>query len=172
MDLSDSNYNLRRLNYNFGRLNYNLSDLNYNLSDLNYNLRRLNYNLSGPNSQLRDPNYNLSRPDYNLSRSDYNLSRPDYNLSRPDYNLSRPNSKLNDLGRLAGIRWCCQWNGLRRQVRESTGISLYELEARPGISKSFRSRLENSAAPYPTLRTLHRYAATIGMDLVHRPDPS
>ncbi len=52
-----------------------------------------------------------------------------------------------------------------RTAREKAGVSLNELETRTGISKSSLSRLENSAAPNPTLRTLQRYADAIGITL-------
>jgi len=57
-----------------------------------------------------------------------------------------------------------------RATREKAGISLSELEARTGISKSSLSRLENSAAPNPTMLTLHRYAAAIGVTLQYSID--
>ena len=46
-----------------------------------------------------------------------------------------------------------------RMARGKAGVSLSELESRTGITKSSLSRLENSAAPNPTLITLHRYAS-------------
>ena len=55
-----------------------------------------------------------------------------------------------------------------RQAREKAGVSLNEMEARTGMQKSSLSRLENSAAPNPTLLTLHRYAAAIGMAISHQ----
>ena len=52
-----------------------------------------------------------------------------------------------------------------RAARETAGVSLNELEIRTGIQKSSLSRLENSAAPDPTMLTLHRYAVAIGLSL-------
>jgi len=52
-----------------------------------------------------------------------------------------------------------------RAARETAGVSLNELEIRTGIQKSSLSRLENSAAPNPTMLTLHRYAVAIGLSL-------
>ncbi len=54
-----------------------------------------------------------------------------------------------------------------REIRQAGGVSLSELESRTGISKSSLSRLENSVAPNPTLLTLHRYAAAMGVVLKH-----
>ncbi len=54
-----------------------------------------------------------------------------------------------------------------REARETAGVSLSEMEKRTGIRKSALSRLENSASPNPTLVTLNRYAAAIGMKLDH-----
>ena len=52
-----------------------------------------------------------------------------------------------------------------RAAREKAGVSLNELEARSGIQKSSLSRMENCVAPNPTLLTLHRYAAAIGLSV-------
>jgi len=52
-----------------------------------------------------------------------------------------------------------------REAREAAGISLSEMEQRTGIRKSALSRLEDSKTPNPTLLTLQRYAAAIGMKL-------
>ena len=57
-----------------------------------------------------------------------------------------------------------------RGARETVGVSLSELETRTGIQKSSLSRLENSIAPNPTMLTLHRYAAAIGLSLKHSLD--
>ncbi len=54
-----------------------------------------------------------------------------------------------------------------RCIRQASGVSLNELETRTGISKSSLSRLENSVAPNPTLLTLQRYAAAVGVTLKH-----
>ena len=54
-----------------------------------------------------------------------------------------------------------------RVARETAGVSLNELRSRTGIQKSSLSRLENSTAPNPTLLTLHRYAAAIGLSFEH-----
>ncbi len=54
-----------------------------------------------------------------------------------------------------------------REAREADGVSLSEMEQRTGIRKSALSRLENSKTPNPTLVTLQRYAAAIGMKLDH-----
>lgn len=60
-----------------------------------------------------------------------------------------------------------------RDARQKAGVSLKELEARTGISKSSLSRLENSIGPNPTLLTMHRYAAALGVAIEHRlVDPS
>jgi len=54
-----------------------------------------------------------------------------------------------------------------RVARETAGVSLNELQSRTGIQKSSLSRLENSTAPNPTMLTLHRYAAAIGLSWEH-----
>lgn len=54
---------------------------------------------------------------------------------------------------------------LLKNARVAAGVSLSELEARTGMQKSALSRLENSAAPNPTLATLQRYAAAVGKQL-------
>ena len=57
-----------------------------------------------------------------------------------------------------------------RGAGETAGMSLNEMETRTGIQKSSLSRLENSTAPNPTMLTLHRYAAAIGLSLKHSLD--
>ncbi len=55
-----------------------------------------------------------------------------------------------------------------RDRREKSGVSLNELAGRTGIQKSALSRLENSAAPNPTMVTLQRYAAAIDVSIEYR----
>lgn len=52
-----------------------------------------------------------------------------------------------------------------RSRRELLGLSLADVEARSGLKRSALSRLENSEDPNPTLLTLHRYAAAVGVSL-------
>ena len=59
-----------------------------------------------------------------------------------------------------------------RECRQTKGVSLNDLEKMTGISKSSLSRLENSKAPNPTLLTLQRYAAVVGMAVVSKIEPS
>ncbi len=67
------------------------------------------------------------------------------------------------------------WVAMRREVtrsietlkaeREKLGLSLADVEARCGLKPSAISRLENDADANPTLLTLQRYAAALGMTL-------
>lgn len=52
-----------------------------------------------------------------------------------------------------------------RSRRESLGLSLADVEAKSGLKRSALSRLENSEDSNPTLLTLHRYAAAVGVSL-------
>lgn len=49
--------------------------------------------------------------------------------------------------------------------RARKGISLNDVMVRSGINREAISKLENSDAPNPTVRTLVRYAAAVGMEL-------
>lgn len=65
------------------------------------------------------------------------------------------------------------WLAMRRDVddavsrlraeRERLGLSLADVELRSGLRRSVLSRLENDKTANPTLLTLQRYAAAIGM---------
>jgi len=67
------------------------------------------------------------------------------------------------------------WLAMRREVdeavkrlraeRERIGISLADVEERSGLRRSVLSRLENDKTNNPTLLTLQRYAAALGMTL-------
>jgi hypothetical protein len=81
------------------------------------------------------------------------------------------------------------WLAMRREVdetiarlkaeREKRGLSLADVEERSGLRKSALSRLENDKTANPTLLTLQRYAAALGMTLrttlnlspTHEPQP-
>jgi transcriptional regulator with XRE-family HTH domain len=52
-----------------------------------------------------------------------------------------------------------------RNERERRGLSLADMLARTGVSREALSRLENHPAPNPTVRTLARYAAAVGLEL-------
>ena len=49
--------------------------------------------------------------------------------------------------------------------RERRGLSLADMLRRTGMSREALSRLENHRAPNPTVRTLARYAAAVGLEL-------
>jgi DNA-binding phage protein len=49
--------------------------------------------------------------------------------------------------------------------RQRQGISLADVMNRSGINREAISKLENSPAPNPTVRTLVRYAAAVGLEL-------
>ncbi len=49
--------------------------------------------------------------------------------------------------------------------RERLGLSLTDIQDRSGIRKSVLSRLENDSRANPTLLTLQRYAAAVGLVL-------
>jgi DNA-binding phage protein len=49
--------------------------------------------------------------------------------------------------------------------RERRGLSLTDILRRTGMSREALSRLENDQAPNPTVRTLARYAAAVGLEL-------
>lgn len=52
-----------------------------------------------------------------------------------------------------------------RAERERLGLSLTDIEERSGLRRSVLSRLENDKNSNPTLLTLQRYAAALGMSL-------
>jgi DNA-binding phage protein len=52
-----------------------------------------------------------------------------------------------------------------KQERERRGISLADMLRRTGMTREALSRLENNLAPNPTVRTLARYAAAVGLEL-------
>ena len=49
--------------------------------------------------------------------------------------------------------------------RERRGLSLADMLRRTGMSREALSRLENHQSPNPTVRTLARYAAAVGLEL-------
>src|SRR5688572_27880758 len=49
--------------------------------------------------------------------------------------------------------------------RERRGLSLADMLQRTGMSREALSRLENHRSPNPTVRTLARYAAAVGLEL-------
>jgi DNA-binding phage protein len=49
--------------------------------------------------------------------------------------------------------------------RERRGLSLADMLRRTGMSREALSRLENHRSPNPTVRTLARYAAAVGLEL-------
>lgn len=49
--------------------------------------------------------------------------------------------------------------------RERRGLSLADMLRRTGMTREALSRLENHQSPNPTIRTLARYAAAIGLEL-------
>jgi len=67
------------------------------------------------------------------------------------------------------------WLAMRREVdetvarlraeRERLGLSLAEVEEQSGLRRSVLSRLENDRTTNPTLLTLQRYAAALGLTL-------
>lgn len=67
------------------------------------------------------------------------------------------------------------WLAMRRDVeatvsrlraeRERLGLSLADVEQRSGLRRSVLSRLENDPTGNPTLLTLQRYAAALGLTL-------
>ncbi|HEX3600578.1 MAG TPA: helix-turn-helix transcriptional regulator [Lacipirellulaceae bacterium] len=52
-----------------------------------------------------------------------------------------------------------------RAAREARGLSLADILERTGMTREALSRLENNEAPNPTVRTLARYAAAVGLEL-------
>ena len=52
-----------------------------------------------------------------------------------------------------------------RAERERIGLSLADVEERSGLRRSVLSRLENDKTNNPTLLTLQRYAAALGMTM-------
>jgi ribosome-binding protein aMBF1 (putative translation factor) len=52
-----------------------------------------------------------------------------------------------------------------KRARESLGLSLGEVSRRTGIAPAALSRLEHGKNPNPTLETLSRYAAALGLRL-------
>jgi ribosome-binding protein aMBF1 (putative translation factor) len=74
------------------------------------------------------------------------------------------------------------WEATRREVdrtvaalkaeRERSGLSLADVEALSGLKPSALSRLENDREANPTLLTLQRYAAALGMTLTMSVKPA
>lgn len=52
-----------------------------------------------------------------------------------------------------------------KEERERRGLSLADMLRRTGMSREALSRLENHRSPNPTVRTLARYAAAVGLEL-------
>ena len=52
-----------------------------------------------------------------------------------------------------------------KEERERRGLSLADMLRRTGMSREALSRLENHQSPNPTVRTLARYAAAVGLEL-------
>lgn len=50
-----------------------------------------------------------------------------------------------------------------REARERLGLTLADVEARSGLRKAVLSRLENDGKSNPTVLTLQRYAAALGL---------
>jgi len=50
-----------------------------------------------------------------------------------------------------------------RSERERLGLSLADVEAKSGLRRSALSRLENDSQANPTLLTIERYAAAVGL---------
>jgi ribosome-binding protein aMBF1 (putative translation factor) len=67
------------------------------------------------------------------------------------------------------------WLAMRREVgqavtelrgeRERLGMSLADVEERSGLRRSVLSRLENDRTANPTMLTLQRYAAALGLTM-------
>ena len=67
------------------------------------------------------------------------------------------------------------WLAMRREVeqtvtelraaRERLGLSLADVEERSGLRRSALSRLENDRTANPTMLTLQRYAAALGLTM-------
>lgn len=55
--------------------------------------------------------------------------------------------------------------GQLREIRQRTGLSLAEVDAKAGIGRSNLARLESLRVPNPTFDTLMRYARAIGVQL-------
>lgn len=54
---------------------------------------------------------------------------------------------------------------LLKAERERRGLSLADMLQRTGLSREALSRLENHRSPNPTVHTLARYAAAVGLEL-------
>jgi DNA-binding phage protein len=52
-----------------------------------------------------------------------------------------------------------------KKERERRGLSLADMLHRTGMTRESLSRLENHETPNPTIRTLVRYAAALGLEL-------
>jgi transcriptional regulator with XRE-family HTH domain len=52
-----------------------------------------------------------------------------------------------------------------RAERERLGLSLADVEERSGLRRSVLSRLENDRTANPTMLTLQRYAAALGLTM-------
>jgi DNA-binding phage protein len=65
--------------------------------------------------------------------------------------------------RSVALRATCR---MLRAERQAQGLSLADLSARTGITRSSLCRLETAAQPNPTINTLQRVAEALGRELV------
>jgi hypothetical protein len=78
-------------------------------------------------------------------------------------------SDILEHGRVAKRAWLAMRRDVEqalrclRAERDRLGLSLADVEARSGLRRSVLSRLENDSSANPTLLTLQRYAAALGM---------
>ena len=56
--------------------------------------------------------------------------------------------------------------GRLKAERERRGLSLADMLERTGMSREALSKLENNQTPNPTVLTLSRYAAAVGLELL------
>ena len=74
-------------------------------------------------------------------------------------------------GRIAKQAWLAMRRSVDETVarlraeRERLGLSLADVEQKSGLRRSVLSRLENDQTSNPTLLTLQRYAAALGLNL-------
>ncbi len=114
----------------------------------------------------------MSNPRRNAKRVIRNLTAEETNrLAQARQEAEANRDEILREGRIAKQAWLA----MRREVdeavkrlraeRERLGISLADVEERSGLCRSVLSRLENDKTNNPTLLTLQRYPAALGMTL-------
>ena len=77
----------------------------------------------------------------------------------------RPRIEARGRAALAAAKTASQLVSRLKSERERQGLSLADIQQRVGITRGAISLLENADAPNPTINTMQRYAAALGLRL-------